>query len=289
MFGGGPPPEPKGDLTQLLDMIGLDWPTTEIVWNGYNPHPATRRPAARGRLHSARGTAPRSLQREAGRDLGAAGSRHAFPGPAPAKGASPEFTPLLRTNDTGGTSAGARRPSRASWASRGINPNRRHFASGTAYTLAARIQGPPATEAPTDEKDETKDAQDKKGDPESRHQRDRHRRPRPDLRAVLRAPAAEDREPRARQRHVRAQLRRRARGRRVVRRPPQAPAQAPDPRHASRSRPRSTSKKRQSETKAAEDAAKEQLDVAQKRLDKQVDADPARARTSTSGPRRSCS
>ena len=37
MFGGGQPPEPKGDLHPLLDLIGIDWPTTEIVWNPYNP------------------------------------------------------------------------------------------------------------------------------------------------------------------------------------------------------------------------------------------------------------
>ena len=38
-FGGGPPPEPKGNLRPLLDLVGLDWPSTEIVWNPYNPHP----------------------------------------------------------------------------------------------------------------------------------------------------------------------------------------------------------------------------------------------------------
>ena len=38
-FGGGPPPEPKGDLRPLLDLLGIEWPTTEIVWNAYNPHP----------------------------------------------------------------------------------------------------------------------------------------------------------------------------------------------------------------------------------------------------------
>ena len=38
-FGGGQPPEPKGDLRPLLDLVGLDWPSTEIVWNVYNPHP----------------------------------------------------------------------------------------------------------------------------------------------------------------------------------------------------------------------------------------------------------
>ena len=38
-FGGGPQPEPKGNLRPLLDLIGLDWPSTEIAWNVYNPHP----------------------------------------------------------------------------------------------------------------------------------------------------------------------------------------------------------------------------------------------------------
>ena len=38
-FGGGQPPEPKGNLRPLLDLVGLDWPSTEIVWNVYNPHP----------------------------------------------------------------------------------------------------------------------------------------------------------------------------------------------------------------------------------------------------------
>src|SRR5690606_38673008 len=32
MFGGGPPPEPKGDLTPLLELLGIEWPMTEIVW-----------------------------------------------------------------------------------------------------------------------------------------------------------------------------------------------------------------------------------------------------------------
>jgi ABC-2 type transport system permease protein len=51
----------------------------------------------------------------------------------------------------------------------GLNPYRRHFASGTAYTLAARVQGPPATSEPDKpadaaKKDEAKKAEAKKPD-----------------------------------------------------------------------------------------------------------------------------
>src|SRR5262249_46599318 len=38
-FGGGQPPEPKGNLRELLDACGIEWPSNEIVWNAYNPHP----------------------------------------------------------------------------------------------------------------------------------------------------------------------------------------------------------------------------------------------------------
>ncbi len=52
-FGGGQPPEPKGNLRPLLDLVGLDWPTTEIVWNVVQSASQARRLAvdARDRLY----------------------------------------------------------------------------------------------------------------------------------------------------------------------------------------------------------------------------------------------
>ena len=152
-----------------------------------------------------------------------------FPGLLrPKGGAGPEFTPLLRTSDAGGPDLlVARPPSRASWGSPGSTPAGGTSPSDVGYTLAARVKGAPRRRRPKPaadpaKKDEAKKAEAKPAD----DQRDRHRRPRHDLRAVLRAAAAEDREPRLRQRDVRAQLRRRPGRRRVVRRPPQEAARA---------------------------------------------------------------
>lgn len=47
MFGGGAPPEPKGDMQQMWKVLGLDIPiqtsmagiNPDIVWQQYNPHP----------------------------------------------------------------------------------------------------------------------------------------------------------------------------------------------------------------------------------------------------------
>lgn len=38
-FGGGPPPEPKGNYVQLLRDIGVSWPDTKIVYDTHNPNP----------------------------------------------------------------------------------------------------------------------------------------------------------------------------------------------------------------------------------------------------------
>jgi ABC-2 type transport system permease protein len=50
MFGGGQPPQPKGDITQLWKLLGLEIPikssmagvNPDIVWQQYNPYPKLR-------------------------------------------------------------------------------------------------------------------------------------------------------------------------------------------------------------------------------------------------------
>jgi ABC-2 type transport system permease protein len=39
MFGGGGPPEPKGDISQLWKLLGVDMYGDEIVWQDFNPEP----------------------------------------------------------------------------------------------------------------------------------------------------------------------------------------------------------------------------------------------------------
>jgi ABC-2 type transport system permease protein len=39
MFGGGGPPEPKGDISQLWKLLGIDMYGDEIVWQDFNPEP----------------------------------------------------------------------------------------------------------------------------------------------------------------------------------------------------------------------------------------------------------
>ena len=156
-FGGGPPPEQKGDLKPLLDLLGIDWPNTEIVWNPYNP--LQQRP---------------DLPPEVvfiGKGSGAADAFNAdeivtsglqevvgiFPGLLRQRGGpGPEFIPLLRTNDSGGTLPFRDATRSGMFGGVAVNPSRPHFASGAAYTLAARIKGD-APEEPAKPDEKTKD------------------------------------------------------------------------------------------------------------------------------------
>ena len=142
MFGGGAPPEPKGDLTPLLDLLGIEWPALEIVWNPYNPHPKfTELPPEYVFITPSSGASdafnPREPITSGLQELIVLFGGYVRPG----SGGTTDFTPLLRTNEDGGivrfdslTSPG--------FFGMAIDPDRAvHLATGQDYTMAARIEG----------------------------------------------------------------------------------------------------------------------------------------------------
>ena len=147
-FGGGPPPEPKGDIGPLLDLLNLDWPTTSIVWNPYNP--LQQRPDLPPEVvFIGRGSgAPDAFNESDSLTSGLQEVVAIFPGMLRSKGGSgPEFTPLLRTSTEGGTLPWDKATSRGMFGGMTVNPQRPHFATGEAYTLAAHLKGAGATPA----------------------------------------------------------------------------------------------------------------------------------------------
>jgi ABC-2 type transport system permease protein len=162
-MGGGPPPEPKGDLKPLLEMLGIDWPTTDIVFNPYNP--LQQRPDLPPEvvfIGKGSGVAD-AFNKD---DIVTEGLQQVvaiFPGLLRARGTPGiEFTPLLRTNRGGGTLQWSEATRQSFMGMSGLNPNRPHFPSDTAYTLAAHIKGDAPKDASEPTKDETKKDQAKK-------------------------------------------------------------------------------------------------------------------------------
>ena len=139
MMGGGAPPEPKANIRPLMNMLGVAWPDDEIVWSNHNPHKKFSVP--REAVFVTRDLGPNAF----GRDETTTGLQEVFllyPGMlAPMAGATTQFTPLLSTDDLGGTVAfdelfqqGPFGPEPNSTPGRvpGLQP----------YTLAARVTGP---------------------------------------------------------------------------------------------------------------------------------------------------
>ena len=120
-FGGGPPPEPKGDLRPLLDLVGLDWPTTEIVWNVYNPHPKLADLQSTPEIvFIGKGSgAPDAFNADQSASAGLQEIVTLFPGHAPAQGRAPGPSSFRSCGPAprGARSSGARWSSRGSWAS----------------------------------------------------------------------------------------------------------------------------------------------------------------------------
>jgi ABC-2 type transport system permease protein len=144
-FGGGPPPEPKGNLRPLLDLVGLDWPTSEIVWNAYNPHPKLSDLQSTPEIvFIGKGSgAADAFNPEQSASAGLQEMVTLFPGLLRPKsgGSGPEFIPLLRTGPSGGTIAWSDVVQQSFMGFSGINPRRRHIPTNTSYTLAARLTG----------------------------------------------------------------------------------------------------------------------------------------------------
>jgi ABC-2 type transport system permease protein len=148
-MGQQPPPEPKGDITPLWQLLGVDFNAGAVVWQDYNPHPkimefekefvfvgdgsGSAEPINRS------SEITKQLQELA---LLFAGSFAAQPGTAM------QVEPLLRAGRETGVVAFDDIVQRNFFGGASLNPNRRYVATREPYLLAARIRGkaaaPPA-------------------------------------------------------------------------------------------------------------------------------------------------
>ena len=53
----GPPPKDKGNIGGFLSSLGIQWNPTQVIWDGYNPHPELASVLGMSRTVSTPGTA----------------------------------------------------------------------------------------------------------------------------------------------------------------------------------------------------------------------------------------
>ncbi len=149
-FGGGAPPEPKGDISPILDALGIECPGNEVVWNAYNPLVNIPEIPPEYVFVASGSGGDDAFNPQEPATSGLQQVVMMFPGLIRSKvGTTTDVTPLLRVTKTGGTLPFAQIVQQSFMGITGLNQNRRHLPSGEEYTLAARIQGKaPATPTP---------------------------------------------------------------------------------------------------------------------------------------------
>ncbi len=142
-FGGGAPPEPKGSIQGLLDVLGLDAPGNEIVWNRYNPLLSIPEiPPEYVFVGKGSGGAEAFNPAEPA-GAGLQNMVMIFPGLLRSRASRPELTPLVQVGGVGGTLPFSQVVQQSFMGISGLNNGRRHYPTNQEYTLAARIQGRP--------------------------------------------------------------------------------------------------------------------------------------------------
>lgn len=165
MFGGAPPPVPKGNLTALMDVLNIRFDAGNVIWQRWNPHPQFKDlPLEYVFIGNGNGN-PQAFNTQSVVTNGLQEIITIYPGSlSPKGGPGPGFTPLLQTGGTSGMTPWNDTFIDAVFGMRALNPYPRRRAGVGEYTLAALVQGKLAggvDAAPEKKPDEAK-AADKK-------------------------------------------------------------------------------------------------------------------------------
>lgn len=166
-FGGGQPPLPKGNIGELWDLLGVDFPPTQIIWQNYNPYPKLQAIFTPEWVYIDDVAWGEKIERDKPfnqDDAITAGLQQVlvlYAGSLTRLNASRlKFAPLLTTGVTTGTVAYTELEQPSMFGGSGLNENPRRKPTRDNYTVAAHVTGKLSDEQLDDE--EESDRADKK-------------------------------------------------------------------------------------------------------------------------------
>ncbi len=141
-FSNQPPPQPKGNIQQLWDLLQVDFSDRQIVRDDYNPHPNLAQLPPEFVFVGVGSGAPEPFSQQSASTNGLQEMMLLFPGSIrPRLGATTQITPLLMTGAKAGIVNFDDIRVRTFLGSGGLNPNRRAILTEQPYILAAHIRG----------------------------------------------------------------------------------------------------------------------------------------------------
>ncbi len=145
-FQNRQPPEPKGNIGELWNALGVEFSDREVVRDDYNPIPKLPDLPPEMVFVAGGSGAPEPFNESSAITSGLQQMLLMFPGfVRPRVGGGSQFTPLLQTGMQTGVVSYDEMVQRTIFGPGGLNPNRRHRLTRQPYTLAARIRGPEPT------------------------------------------------------------------------------------------------------------------------------------------------
>ncbi|HWB18993.1 MAG TPA: Gldg family protein, partial [Phycisphaerales bacterium] len=146
-FSQPPPPEPKGDIHPLWQMLGVQFNDHQVVWQNWNPYPKFADLPKECVFIGAGSGASEPFDTHDPATAGLHQLAMLFPGSvAPLPNSGMTFTPLVNTGLKTGTVAVSDILAKDFLGRASLNENRRRFSTEAAYTLAAHITGTPAAD-----------------------------------------------------------------------------------------------------------------------------------------------
>ena len=164
---------PKGDIRPLWNLLGVEFPPSEIVWQDFNPYPKVPYFSKMKELVFANAASGAKHPFNADDPISSGLQQILFPYPGfIEKQESPglkdlKFTPLVRTNDRTGTVSYRDLIQTSPFGEPRMNPNPVLLPTDVSYTLAAHIEGKrkwtPPIEEPFQNPGEDEDKKDSTG------------------------------------------------------------------------------------------------------------------------------
>ena len=138
-------PEPKGDIGALWSLLNVDFRDREIVWDAYNPYPKISQFPPEYIFVGGGSGGEGTISAASPITSGLQQVMFLFAGSLrPRLGSTLTFLPLLRTGAVTGRVAFNEIFQRSFFGITGLNPDRRHEATGDSYVLATHIRGRPS-------------------------------------------------------------------------------------------------------------------------------------------------
>ena len=141
-MGGGPPPQPKGNINQLWSMLGVDFSGDNIIWQSYNPYPRFPFEKEFVFVDAAASTKPVFSDKDP-TTKGLQQLLFLFPGSiTPLNATTMKIEPLVTTGEQTGTVAFGEIVQRNFMGQiSGLNPRPRRLLRPDHYALAVHIRG----------------------------------------------------------------------------------------------------------------------------------------------------